>query len=164
MIVSYAHDDRVEEYSTEDLATIESAEVERVTGLEWDDVEIALKSQKPLAMSAIIWVFRRRQTAGLRFADFSLAQWKKRLRVRLEYGEILDLLEGVRDSPAFGEGAVEDAAKNMRVLAHNPDDVDRALTEMAAPKAQPPVPQVTASSSSATPKDGSPTSSTSTGP
>lgn len=162
MIVSYTHDDRVEEYSTDDLATIESAEVERVTGLEWDDVETALKSQKPLAMSAIIWVFRRRQTAGLRFADFSLAQWKKRLKARLEYGEVLDLLEGVQLQ--IGGDAIEDAAKNLRVLAHAANDVDRALAEMAAPKAQPPVPQVTASSTSAGPKDGSPTSLTSTGP
>ncbi|GAB2714399.1 hypothetical protein [Streptomyces bullii] len=162
MIVSYTHDDRVEEYSTDDLATIESAEVERVTGLEWDDVETALKAQKPLAMSAIIWVFRRRQTAGLRFADFSLAQWKKRLKARLEYGEILDLLEGVQLQ--LGGDAIEDAAKNLRVLAHNPDDVDRALAEMAAPKGQPPTQPVTASTTSDGPLDGWATSSISTGP
>ncbi|MGW6910248.1 hypothetical protein [Streptomyces sp. NPDC054940] len=160
MIVSYTHDDRVEEYSTEDLATIESAEVERVTGLEWDDVEIALKGQKPLAMSAIVWVFRRRQTAGLRFADFSLAQWKKRLKARLEYGEILDLLEGVQLQ--LGDDSIDDAAKNLRVLAHKPDDVDRALAEMAGPKAPAPQP-VTASSTSAAPKADSETSLTSTG-
>lgn len=162
MIVSYRHDDRIEEYSTQDMATIESAEVERVTGLEWDDVETALKSQKPAAMSAVIWVFRRRHTAGLRFDDFSLAQWKKRLKARLEYDEILDLLEGVRDNPAYGEDHVDDAARNCRVLAHNPDDVDRALAEMAGPKAQPSL-QPTASNTSAAPKDGSATSSTSTG-
>ncbi|QIJ62547.1 hypothetical protein [Streptomyces sp. JB150] len=164
MIVSYAHDDRVEEYSTNDLATIESAEVERVTGMEWDDVETALKSQKPAVMSAIIWVFRRRQTPGLRFADFSLAQWKKRLKARLEYEEILDLLEGVQLQ--IGADAIDDAAKNLRVLAHDPADVDRALAEMADPKAQAPAPArpVTASSTSAAPKDGSATSSTSTGP
>jgi len=166
VIVSYQHDDRVEEYSTDDLATIESAEVERVTGLEWDDVETALKSQKPAVMSAIIWVFRRRQTAGLRFADFSLPQWKRRLKARLERHEILDLLEGVRESPQFGEDAIEDAARNCRILAHNPDDVDSVLAEMAAPKAQPPATQSSpaTSSSSTAPLDGSGTSSTSTGP
>ncbi|MER5912315.1 hypothetical protein ABT124_17925 [Streptomyces sp. NPDC001982] len=164
MIVSYDHGDRVEEYSTDDLATIESAEVERVTGLDWDDVETALKSQKPAVMSAIIWVFRKRQTAGLRFADFSLPQWKRRLKARLEYHEILDLLEGVRDNPAFGEDAIEDAARNCRVLAHNPDDVDRALTEMVAPKAPASTSPAAASNTSPAPRDASETSSTSTGP
>ncbi|WND33949.1 hypothetical protein RI578_06430 [Streptomyces sp. BB1-1-1] len=132
MIVSFAHDDRVEEYSTQDMATIESAEVERVTGLEWDDVETALKSQKPLAMSAIIWVFRRRMEAGLKFEGFSLPQWKRRLKARLEREEILDLLEGVREN--VGEEHVEEAARQCRVLAHQPDDVDAVLAELAAPK------------------------------
>ncbi|MEU3899734.1 hypothetical protein [Streptomyces sp. NPDC045251] len=134
MIVSFAHDDRVEEYSTQDMATIESAEVERVTGLEWDDVETALKAQKPLAMSAIIWVFRRRQEAGLKFDGFSLPQWKRRLKARLEREELLDLLEGVREN--LGEDQVQEAARSCRVLAHRPDDVDSVLAELAAPKAQ----------------------------
>ncbi|MGW1801534.1 hypothetical protein ACWCQN_37865 [Streptomyces sp. NPDC001984] len=164
MIVSYDHGDRVETYSTDDLATIESAEVERVTGLEWDEVETALKSQKPAVMSALIWVFRKRQTAGLRFADFSLPQWKRRLKARLEYHEILDLLEGVRENPAFGEGDIEDAARNCRILAHNPEDVDRALTEMVAPKAPASTSPAAASSTSPAPRDASETSSTSTGP
>lgn len=164
MIVSYTHDDRVESYSTQDLSTMESAEVERVTGLEWEQVERALKEQKPLAMSAIVWVFRRRQTGGLRFADFDLPQWKRRLKARLEREEILDLLEGVQLQ--FGdEEALEDAAKNLRVLAHKPDDVDWALAEMA-PKAPAPAPQTSraTSNTSPAPKGGSETSSTSTGP
>ncbi|MFD4258242.1 hypothetical protein ACFWR9_11575 [Streptomyces sp. NPDC058534] len=132
MIVSFAHDDRVEEYSTQDMATIESAEVERVTGLEWDDVENALKAQKPLPMSAIIWVFRRRQEAGLKFDGFSLPQWKRRLKARLEREEILDLLEGVREN--VGEEHVEEAARQCRILAHNPEDVDAVLAELASPK------------------------------
>lgn len=134
MIVSFAHDDRVEEYSTQDMATIESAEVERVTGLEWDDVETALKSQKPAVMSAIVWVFRRRQEAGLKWDGFSLPQWKRRLKARLEREEILDLLEGVREN--LGQEQVEEAARQCRVLAHNPDDVDSVLAELADPKAR----------------------------
>ncbi|MEU7400707.1 hypothetical protein [Streptomyces sp. NPDC044948] len=132
MIVSFAHDDRVEEYSTQDMATIESAEVERVTSLEWDDVETALKAQKPAAMSAIIWVFRRRQEAGLKFDGFSLPQWKRRLKARLEREEILDLLEGVREN--VGEEHVDEAARQCRILAHKPDDVDSVLAELADPK------------------------------
>src|SRR3546814_1011580 len=63
------------------------------------------------------------------------------------------LLEGVQLQ--IGDDAIEDAVKNLRVLAHNRDDVDRALAEMAAPKGQPPAPQTPASSTSPAPRDGS---------
>lgn len=140
MIVSYIHEDgTVEAVSTDDLSAIESAAVEGATDLEWDDVERALKSQRPTAMRAVLWVFHKRQEPQLRFSAFDVPGWKKRLKVRLEREEILDLVETLRKEEDSDEG-FEQMIGYMRTLASDPQDVDWALTE-TAPKA--PVPPVT---------------------
>lgn len=136
MIVSYTHEDgTVEEVSTDDLSAVESAAVESATDLEWDDVERALKSQRPGAMRAVLWAFRKRAQPQLRFSAFDVPAWKRRLKARLERDEILDLVETLRKNQ---EGdAFEEMLGYMRDLAHDPDDVDWAVAE-TGPKAPAP--------------------------
>jgi hypothetical protein len=160
VIVSYRHEDgTVDEVSTDDLSAIESSVIESATGLDWDDVDTALRSQAPTAMRAVLWVFRKRQQPTLRFSDFDLPGWKRRTKARLEYPEILDMAEALMKEP---EETVERMAVFIRTMAHDEADVDKAFQELA-PKGQgmapPPVPDAAAS-----PDAGSETSSTSTGP
>lgn len=162
MIVSYRHEDgTVEEVSTDDLSAIESSVIESATGMDWDDVDTALRSQAPTAMRAVLWAFRKRKQPTLRFSDFDLPGWKRRTKARLEYPEILDMVEALLKNPEATDEVVERMTGFMRVMAHDLADVDKAFEEMA-PKA--PVPVAPAPDlEEALPDDGSATSSTSTG-
>lgn len=135
MIVSYKRDDgTTEEVSTDDLSAIESATIESATDLEWDDVERALKSQRPTAMRAVLWVFRKRGEPTLRFSAFDVPGWKRRLKARLEREEILDLVEALREEKDPSDERFESMLGYLRTLAHEPADVDWAVAE-TAPKA-----------------------------
>ena len=139
MIVSYRHEDgTVDEVSTDDLSAIESSVIESATGMEWDDVDTALRSQAPTAMRAILWAFRKRQQPTLRFSDFDLPGWKRRTKARLEYAEILDMVEALLKAQESDE-TVERMTGFMKALAHQPADVDKAFGELA-PKAPAPAP------------------------
>lgn len=160
MIVSYRQEDgTVWEVSTDDLSAIESSTVESATGLDWDDVDTALRQQAPTAMRAVLWVFRKRTTPTLRFPDFDLPGWKRRTKARLEYAEILDMVEALLKNPESTDEIVERMTGFMRTMAHDETDVDKAFAEMS-PKDQgiatPPQPAVS-------PDAASETSSTSTG-
>lgn len=152
MIVSYRHDDgTVEEVSTDDLSAVESAAIESVTGQEWGDVENALRTQAPTAMRAVLWVFRKRQQPTLRFSEFDVAGWRRRLKSRLEYEEILDLVEGLRRENASDEH-FDEMLTHMRTLAHDVVDVDKAVAETAPKEAAlQPAPDPAESASSSTP-------------
>lgn len=165
MIVSYRHDDgTIEEVSTDDLSAIESAAIETATGMEWDDVETALRNQAPTVMRAVLWAFRKRSFPTLRFSDFDLPGWKRRTKARLEYAEIRDMVDALLTTPDANDEARDRMANYMRVMAHEPDDIDKAFAELV-PKAAPAAARPAAPSSgpSALP-DASETSSTSTGP
>ncbi|AEM87090.1 hypothetical protein [Streptomyces violaceusniger] len=143
MIVSYTHaDGTVESVSTDDLSAIESAVIESATGMEWDAVDTALRSQNPTAMRAVLWVNRKRSVPTLKFSDFDLAGWKRRTKARLEYPEICDMVEVLYRETREPE-ELDQMCGYMRTLAHEPADVDRALKELdpkaPAPAAAPPV-------------------------
>ncbi|MGW0795193.1 hypothetical protein [Streptomyces sp. NPDC002692] len=162
MIVSYRRDDgTLDEVSTDDLSAIESSVIESATGLDWDEVDTALRHQAPTAMRAVLWVFRKRQQPTLRFSEFDLPGWKRRTKAQLEYAEIFDMVEALKKNAADDE-AVERMTGFMRVMAHDQGDVERAFAELA-PKAPdtatPPEPEVPGPS----PDAASETSSTSTG-
>ena len=134
MIISYRQDDdTVETVSSEDLSAVESAAIESVTGKDWSDIDSALRAQDPTAMRAILWAFRKRSQPTLRFSEFDVPRWRRRLKARLEYEEILDLVEALRRDAADDE-EFEGLLRHMRALAHRPDDVDKAVAE-TGPKA-----------------------------
>jgi hypothetical protein len=162
VIVSYRLDDgSVEEVSTDDLSAIESSVIESATGLDWDDVDSALRQQQPTAMRAVLWVFRKRQQPTLRFTDFDLPGWKRRTKARLEYPEILDMAEALVKNPEATDEVVERMTGFMRTMAHDEADVEKAFAELApkgpATATPPPAPVPS-------PDVASETSSTSTGP
>ncbi|MFF3891398.1 hypothetical protein [Streptomyces sp. NPDC001914] len=135
MIVSYRLDDgTLEEVSTDDLSAIEASVIESATGLDWDDVDGALRLQQPTAMRAVLWVFRKRLQPTLRFSEFDLPGWKRRTKARLEYPEIRDMVESLKKNPEATDEVVEQMTRHMRNMAHDEADVDRAFQELA-PKA-----------------------------
>lgn len=135
MIVSYRHEDgTLEEVSTDDLSAVESAAIESVTGQEWSDVELGLRSQAPTPMRAVLWCFRKRQQPTLRFSDFDVAGWRRRLKARVAYEELLDMCEGLRQQNPSDE-YFEEMVGHMRRLAYDVTDVDKALTETAPKEA-----------------------------
>lgn len=144
MIVSYKRDDgTVEEVSTDDLSAIESAAIESATELEWDDVERALKSQRPTAMRAVLWVFRKRAEPTLRFSACDVPGWKRRLQARLEREEILDLVKVLLEEEDLTDERFERMTDYLRTMAHDPADVAWSVAETApkAPVAAPVVAQ-----------------------
>lgn len=141
MIITYTHEDgTVEEVDTEALSAIESAAVESATGLDWSEIETALQNETPTAMRAVLWTFRKRQQPTLRFKEFDVPGWRRRLKVSRGREEVLELVEKIRksDDAAQDEDAFDQMVDYLRTLAHDPDDVDWALAE-TAPKGQAPV-------------------------
>lgn len=139
MIVSYRHEDgTVEEVSTDGLSAVESGAIESVTGQEWGEVESALRGQSPTAMRAVLWAWRKRSVPSLRFSEFDLAGWKRRLKARLEREEIDELVESLRQDAEAGDVDFEEMLNHMRTMAHDPQDVDRAVAA-TAPKVAGPV-------------------------
>ncbi|MEV6803136.1 hypothetical protein [Streptomyces sp. NPDC051132] len=139
MIVSYTHDDgTVEQVSTDELSTVESAAIEKVTGLDWASVERALRVQDPTAMRAVLWTHRKRSNPPLRFSDFDVPAWKRRLRARLEREEIEDIVEELlRDDDS--EQARDEALHYLRKFAVDPADVDAVWADATGPKEGAPV-------------------------
>lgn len=134
MIITYTQDDgSVEAVSTDDLSAVEAAAIESCTGMEWSDVDAALRSQSPTAMRAVLWAHRKRQAPTLRFSEFDVPKWRRRLKARLEYEEILDLVTALRRDQA-GEAEFDTMLQHMRRLAHDVADVDKAVSE-TGPKA-----------------------------
>lgn len=131
MIVSYRlDDDTIEQVSTEDLSAIESADIEEALGgTLWREVEDRLRGQDPTAMRAVLWAARRRTDKELRFTDFDLPGWRRRLTARIERPEIDDVLDNlVAEALGSGEDAAIDAMlPHLRKLAANQADVDAAL-------------------------------------
>lgn len=131
MIISYTQDDgSVERWSTEDLSALEAAAVEEAMGdVPWRGIENLLRAQDVTALRATLWAFRRRENKDLKFADFDVPGWKRRLRARIERSEIDDVFTNVMSQAlAKNEDASLDALlPDLRNLADDRDDVDRAL-------------------------------------
>lgn len=131
MIIAYKQDDgTVEEVSTDGLSAIESADIEEVLGdVPWRQIEDRLRGQDPTAMRAVLWAFRRRTDKALKFAEFDVPGWRRRLTARIERTEIDDVLENLMaEALANGEDSAIDAMlPHMRKLAYDKADIPAAL-------------------------------------
>ncbi|MBZ6175601.1 hypothetical protein KVH24_23090 [Streptomyces olivaceus] len=131
MIISFTRDDgTVEEVTTNELSAREAAAIEHAMGgTQWQRVEGLLRLQDPTALLAVLWAFRKREQPDLKFDDFDVPNWKRRLKAGTERSEIEDLFDNVIVQ-ALGKS--EDAQIDLMVPAlkkgaHNPADVDDAL-------------------------------------
>ncbi|MEV8245038.1 hypothetical protein AB0R01_14850 [Streptomyces rochei] len=133
MIVSVTQDDgTVERLSTDDLSAIEAARIEEAMGVQWRSIADLLRAQDPTAMRAIVWAFRRREQPDLKFTDFDVPQWRRRLRARIERPEIDEVLNNIMiEALAKNEDSAIDAVvPHLRKLADNRDDVAAALDDL----------------------------------
>lgn len=131
MIITYTQDDGNEEtHSTDELSAIEAAAIEEAMGdVPWRAIEDRLRGQDPTAMRALLWAFRRREKSDLRFADFDVPGWRRRLTVHIERAEIDDVLTNIMsEALAKNEDSAIDALlPYLRKLAHDKADIDQAL-------------------------------------
>jgi hypothetical protein len=131
MIITYVHDDdTVEQLTTDDLSAIEAAAIEdAMDGPPWRRIEDLLRGQDPTAMRAVLWAFRKRTEPELRFSEFDVPGWRRRLKARIERAEIDDVLNTlVAEALANNEDSAIDAMlPHLRKLAHEKADVDAAL-------------------------------------
>lgn len=131
MIITYKADDgSAEEMSTDTLSAIEAAAVEEAMGeVPWRHIEDRLRAQDPTAMRAVLWAFRRREQPDLKFAEFDVPGWRRRLTARIERPEIDDVLTNIlAEALAKSEDSAIDAMlPHLRKLAHDKADVDAAL-------------------------------------
>jgi hypothetical protein len=132
VIITYTQDDgAVERWSTEDLSALEAADIEEAMGSDvpWRGIENLLRAQDVTALRAVLWAFRRRADKNLEFASFDVPGWKRRLRARIERSEIDDVFTNIMSQAlAKSEDASIDAVvPDLRKLAEDPKDVDRAL-------------------------------------
>jgi hypothetical protein len=131
MIITYVKPDGAEEhFSTDDLSAVEAAAIEEALGdVPWRGIEDRLRGQDPTAMRAVVWVFQRRQNPSLKFADFDIPGWKRRVWCRIERADIDDFLTGLmREALGKSEDSSIDAMlPHLRRLAHDQADVDAAL-------------------------------------
>lgn len=129
-------DGPAERYDLDEMSAVESEAVERVTGVKWPQVEQDLREQSPTALRAVLWAWRKRQTPTLRYADFDVPGWRKRLRARLSAEEVAELVEAVDQQYGDNEANHAQALRELRAVAEDPADVDRAA-DGSAPKAAP---------------------------
>lgn len=132
MIITYVADDgSTERWSTEELSALEAAAIEEAMGgdIPWRGIENLLRAQDVTALRVTLWAFRRRETKDLKFADFDVPGWKRRLRARIERSEIDEVFTNVMSQAlAANEDASLDAMlPDLRKLAEDTGDVDRAL-------------------------------------
>jgi hypothetical protein len=132
VIVSYTQDDgTVERVSTDDLSAIEAAAIEEaMDDTPWRAIEDRLRGQDPTAMRAVLWAARRRETKDLRFSEFDLPGWRRRLRCRIERADIDEVLTNLmREALAGGseDSGIDAVTPHLRKLADDPADVDAAL-------------------------------------
>lgn len=132
MIISVTQDDgTVEELSTDDLSALEAAAIEEAMGgAQWQRVEALLQLQDPTALRAVVWAHRRRATPELKFADFDLPGWRRRVKARITRDEIEDALNNLMVqalSTQAEDTQIDRVTPHLRKLAHTPADVDAAL-------------------------------------
>jgi hypothetical protein len=131
VIITYTQDDgTVEKVSTDDLSALEAADVEQaMSETPWRVIEDQLRAQDPTAMRAVLWVVRRRDDKDLKFAEFDVPGWRRRLTARIERHEIDEVLDNILvEALGAGEDATLDTmAGHLRKLAADRDDVDQAL-------------------------------------
>ncbi|WP_225080442.1 hypothetical protein [Streptomyces sp. CoT10] len=131
MIITYVQDDGTElRVSTDDLSAIESADIEEAVGdVPWRAIEDRLRSQDPTCMRAVLWAVRKRTEPGLKFSDYDVPGWRRRLKARLERAEMDEVLSNIlAEALAKSEDSAIDAmVPHMRKLAHDPADVSAAL-------------------------------------
>jgi len=134
VIVTYTQDDgTTERFDTDDLSALEAAAIEdALDDVPWRVIENRLQVQDPTALRAIVWAVRRREQPGLKFAEFDVPGWRRRLRARITREEISDALANImREALAKSEDSMIDAVTpHLRKLAENPADVDAALDEL----------------------------------
>lgn len=136
LLIHEPKDGPKERYDLDELAAKEAEIVERVTDKKWPTIEQELQQQSPTVMCAVLWVWRKRQQPTLRYADFDVPNWRKRLKVRLTAEEVADVVKALEE-----EGLEEDSTdyvqtmRELRILAEDPEDIQRAF-EAAVPKAQ----------------------------
>jgi hypothetical protein len=134
MIITYRHEDGADEVvDTDDLGAVEAAAIESCTGMEWGEVDDALRRQSPTAMRAVLWVFRKRSAPTLRFSEFDVPKWQRRLKARLNYDEVLEFVEALRRDCKTDE-EFDGMLRHVRALANDEADVHKAIDETAAPK------------------------------
>ncbi|MFF9215631.1 hypothetical protein [Streptomyces viridosporus] len=135
MIITYTQDDgTVERMDTDDLSALEAAAIEEaMDDVPWRAIEARLQAQDPTAMRAIVWAFRcRDQAERVRFAEFDVPGWRRRLRARLTRDEIGDALTNIMtEALSKSEDSMIDAVTpHLRKLAEDPADVDRCLDDL----------------------------------
>ncbi len=131
VIITYTQDDgTIERFDTEDLSALEAAAIEEsMDDVPWRVIESRLQVQDPTALRAILWAFRRRTEPGLKFREFDVPGWRRRLKARITREEISDALTNImREALAKSEDSMIDAVTpHLRKLAEDPDDVDAVL-------------------------------------
>ncbi|WP_435215923.1 hypothetical protein [Streptomyces sp. bgisy034] len=131
MIITHLLDDGSEQQlDTDDLSALEAAAVEEAMGdVPWRVIEARLQAQDPTSMRAVLWAFRRRDDSDLKFAEFDVPGWRRRLKARITRAEIDEALTHLmREALAKSEDSMIDAVTpHLRKLAQDPGDVDQAL-------------------------------------
>ncbi|MFD4259955.1 hypothetical protein ACFWR9_20640 [Streptomyces sp. NPDC058534] len=132
MIITHTlSDGTVEELSTDDLTAREAADIEAAMGgSQWQRIEALLQLQDPTALRAVVWIFRRREQADLKFDDFDIPGWRRRLKARITRPEIEDALSNLMlqaISSKSEDTQIDLLAPHLRKLAQDPADVDAAL-------------------------------------
>ncbi|MFF9270424.1 hypothetical protein [Streptomyces rochei] len=132
MIITFTQDDgTVEELSTDDLSAREAATIEAAMGgAQWQRIEALLQLQDPTALRAVVWAHRKRAQPDLKFEDFDIPNWRRRLKARITRPEIEDALNNLMlqaISSKSEDTQIDLLTPHLRKLAHNVADVDAAL-------------------------------------
>ncbi|NEC76486.1 hypothetical protein [Streptomyces rochei] len=132
MIISFTQvDGTVEELSTDDLSAREAAAIEAAMGgAQWQRIEALLQLQDPTALRAVAWAFRKREVPDLKFDDFDIPNWRRRLKARITRPEIEDALNNLMlqaISSKSEDTQIDLLTPHLRKLAQDPADVDAAL-------------------------------------
>ncbi|MFD5033651.1 hypothetical protein ACFWM0_25070 [Streptomyces sp. NPDC058405] len=126
-------------YDVRQLRTSEATRAASAIGLRWAQVKAALPEDDPDAMRAVVWQFKVRGDAGLRFGSFDPGI--EEMVTRWDHREVADLIAEALKTREEREG---ERADFFRMLARNsadPADTEALLKELVdedgGPKAAP---------------------------
>lgn len=140
MIIVYTPEDGPEErYDVRQLRTSEATRAASAVGLRWSQVKAGLAEDDPDAMRAVVWQFKAREQAGLRFGSFDPGV--EEMVTRWDHREAMELITEGLKTPEKKEG---ERADFFRILVRNsadPADTEALLKELVdedgGPKAAP---------------------------
>ncbi|MFF0080216.1 hypothetical protein ACFYR1_11020 [Streptomyces canus] len=113
--------------------------IERTADARWPDIKEGVKAGDIHALRVVVWAIRKRTEPALRFGDFD--PFEGELRSRLDAREVKAYAEALFEEYHENPDDLAEAFNELRDVAFDREDVEKAIADVAAPKDPAPEPE-----------------------